>query len=158
MSFYENNQGVVLWLLIVFVLPPAYYLIQVARRRREVIQFKLKRLAVYFVCVVTGMAVIPGRGYSTRDAAIFSFFFGISAALVLVRRRRTSRRVPNSLRRIVIAKYEATGKRFDPRLHELDHIVPFSKGGDHSEQNLRVVNRSANRSRGAKMPRFRDFI
>ena len=57
----------------------------------------------------------------------------------------------------VIAR-DLKGERFDPNLHDVDHIVPFSKGGDHSEANLRVLSRSENRRRGAKMPKFRDLL
>ena len=151
-----NNQGVVL--LILIGVPLAYYWLQVARRKREVIRFKLRRVAVYIACALIGVAVIPSHGYSTQDAALFSMFVGMSAAFVLVRPPRTGRRIPTGVRRAVIARYEATGKKFDPKLHDLDHIVPFSKGGDHSGKNLRVVDRSTNRRRGAKMPKFRDLI
>jgi hypothetical protein len=151
-----SNQGVVL--LILIGVPLAYYWIQVARRKREVIRFKLRRVSVYIACILIGIAVIPSHGYTVQDAALFSMFVGTTAAFVLIRPPRTGRGIPKSVRRNVIARYEATGKKFDPKLHDMDHIVPFSKGGDHSEENLRVVDRSTNRRRGAEMPKFRDLI
>jgi hypothetical protein len=150
----ENHQGIVL--LILIGAPLAYYWLQIARRKREVIRFKLRRVVVYIVCILIGIAVIPSHGYSRQDAAIFSMFVGLSAAFVLIRPPRTDRRIPRKIRRAVIAR-DLKGKRFDPKTHDIDHIVPFSRGGDHSEENLRVSDRSANRRRGAKMPGFRDF-
>lgn len=64
-----------------------------------------------------------------------------------------SRYIPASVRRRKIAEHELrTGKKFNPRKHELDHEVAFSKGGSHTEDNLRVVEKSKNRSKGAKSP------
>ena len=40
-----------------------------------------------------------------------------------------------------------TGDQLDPNF-EVDHIVPVSYGGGNERANLRLVNRSANRSRG----------
>lgn len=63
------------------------------------------------------------------------------------------RRSRTSARRKVIAKWEAkTGKKFNSRFYEVDHIIPFSKGGDNSEGNLRVIPKKTNRSKGAKSP------
>jgi hypothetical protein len=149
-----NNLGIIL--LILIGAPLAYYLLQVARRKREVIRYKLKRVVVYVACILIGITAIPGHGYSMQDAAIFSMFVGLSAAFILIRPPRNDRRIPTKIRRAVIAR-DLKGERFDPKLHDIDHIVPFSKGGDHSEKNLRVVDRSTNRRRGAKMPKFRDF-
>ncbi len=143
-------------LVILIGVPLAYYWLQVARRKREVIRYMLRRVAVYVACILIGIAVIPSHGYSTQDAEIFSMFVGLSAAFILIRPPRTDRRIPGKVRRAVIAR-DLKGERFDPKLHDIDHIVPFSKGGDHSEENLRVISRSENRRRGAKMPKFRDF-
>jgi hypothetical protein len=146
------------WFVVALVVAPiAYYYLQVARRKREVIRYKMRRIGVYLGCILIGIAIIPSHGYSIQDAAIFSMFVGMSAAFVLIRPPKIDRRIPHRIRRAVIARFEAKGERFDRNLHDIDHIVPFSKGGDHSVENLRVILRSVNRSRGAKMPKFRDF-
>jgi hypothetical protein len=150
-----NNQWIVLVVLI--SAPLAYYWLQVARRKREVIRYKLKRVGMYVGCVLVGVGVIPGHGYSVQEAAIFSMFVGMTAAFILIRPPRTDRRIPRKVRRAVIAR-DLKGERFDPKRHDIDHIVPFSKGGDHSEENLRVMPRSENRRRGAGMPKFKDFF
>jgi hypothetical protein len=153
-----NQNGDAGWLVLALIVAPiVYYRLQVARRKREIVRRNLRRVAMYFGCVLLGVGVIPKYGYSIQEAAIFSMFVGTTAAL-LIHGPRTDRRIPRKTRRKVIARFEATGERFDPKLHDVDHIVPFAKGGDHSEINLRVVPRSANRRRGARMPKFRDFF
>jgi hypothetical protein len=154
---HQGGNNSLLVLVILIGAPFAYYWLQVARRKREVIRFKMRRAAVYVACVLVGVGVIPSHGYSKQDAALFSMFVGLSAAFILIRPPRNDRRIPQKVRRAVIAR-DLKGERFDPNLHDVDHIVPFSKGGDHSEANLRVLSRSENRRRGAKMPKFRDLL
>ena len=153
-----NHDGTYRFLLLVVVAlaPVAYYYAQVARRKRQHLAFQLRRAAVYFACVVIGFYSLTGHGYSTWDAGAFSVVLGLAAAFILVRSPRSDRRIPKRIRQAVIAR-DLKGKRFDPNLRDIDHIVPYSKGGDHSIQNLRVMAKSANRSRGAKMPKFQDF-
>jgi hypothetical protein len=45
-----NNQWIVLVILI--GAPIAYYWLQVARRKREVIRYKRRRVAVYVACIL----------------------------------------------------------------------------------------------------------
>lgn len=35
--------------------------------------------------------------------------------------------------------------------HEVDHIIPISKGGKHHENNLRIITQSENRKKGSKL-------
>jgi hypothetical protein len=78
---------------------------------------------------------------------------GIVGFFLFFRRPARTRQMKASVRRRVIAKWTAkTGKKFNPRIHEIDHIIPFSKGGGETEGNLRVVDKKMNRSKGAKGP------
>ena len=137
-------------------LPVAYYWFQIARRKSGQIKFKLRRVIVYAACVLIGLATIPRYGYTVQDAALFSMAAGIALAFILVRHPSRSRYIPRHVRRAVIAR-DLKGERFDSKRHDIDHIVPYSKGGDHSIANLRVIEKSRNRSRGAKMPKLRDL-
>jgi len=38
------------------------------------------------------------------------------------------------------------------RDYEFDHLIPFARGGTHDPGNIRVIPRTENRSKGAKMP------
>ena len=49
------------------------------------------------------------------------------------------------------ARRESILKKGDSR--EIDHIKPLSKGGANSKKNTRIVSRSTNRKKGAKIIR-----
>lgn len=145
-----------LWLVALGCAPIAYYWFQVARRKREVIRMKLRRVGIGLTCYATGIFCLPRFGYNQFEGALFGGFAGLALAFLLVRPPKVDRRIPTWVRRAVIER-DLKGERFDPKLHDLDHIVPFSKGGDHSVENLRVLPKAENRRRGARMPKLRDF-
>lgn len=149
------DSNLILVIAIVLALP-TYYWLQVARRKQNVIRFKVRRICLYLAVVMIGIAIIPQYGYTTLEAGIFSIAAGTALAFILIRPPSNSRRIPAKVRREVIAR-DLKGEPFDPNVHDIDHIVPFSKGGDHTVENLRVVHRSENRRRGAKMPTLKDF-
>jgi hypothetical protein len=80
--------------------------------------------------------------------------WGLLAGLVVLIRIPTRRRyVPASVKRKVIARWELeNGKKYNSRTHEVHHIIPFARGGSNTEDNLRVIPRKENRSKGAKSP------
>jgi HNH endonuclease len=136
--------------------PKLYYAIQVGRRRKGEIGFRLRRVAVGLAGYVGGILVTTRLGYSAIEAAIFSFVLAIAAGFFFVHRPPRRRVLPKRVRQAVIAR-DLKGARFDATIHHIDHIVPFSKGGDNSETNLRVIPKKENLSRGARMPKMRDF-
>lgn len=78
---------------------------------------------------------------------------GLVGFMFYAMRPKRGRNISKSVRRTKIKEWESkTGKRFNPRKHELDHIVPFSKGGSHTGDNLRVLEKGLNRSKGAQNP------
>lgn len=70
--------------------------------------------------------------------------------------QKRSRYIPKSTRRAVIAR-DLKGERFDPQKHHVDHVWPFAKGGSHTADNLRVIDKKKNLQKGAKRPRMRDM-
>jgi 5-methylcytosine-specific restriction endonuclease McrA len=70
--------------------------------------------------------------------------------------RRRSRYVSKSVRREVIAR-DLKGERYDPAKHHIDRVWPFSKGGSHTADNLRVIEKKKNLKKGAKRPGMRDM-
>ena len=86
-----------------------------------------------------------------------TLLWGFIAALLIDRFliESRSRTIPLAHRRKVIAKWELeTGQKFTPGVHEIDHIIPFAKGGDHAVYNLRVIPLKENRTKGKKSPRW----
>ncbi|HKM99457.1 MAG TPA: HNH endonuclease signature motif containing protein [Candidatus Binataceae bacterium] len=74
-------------------------------------------------------------------------------AVILVRwQPRHSRYVSRRERRKVIARFERSGERYDPQKHEIDHVVPHSRGGMSTADNLRVIARARNRAKSDRSP------
>jgi hypothetical protein len=74
--------------------------------------------------------------------------------VVFVRRAQParSRHIKARVNRQVIAKWEKeTGETFNRSIHELDHIHPHSRGGENAEDNIQVLSKKKNRSKGAKL-------
>lgn len=73
--------------------------------------------------------------------------------------RPRSRYIPARVKRRVIGEYERkTGKKYNSREVEIDHLWAFSRGGSHTTDNLRVISKAANRRKGAKKPRLKDWL
>jgi len=71
---------------------------------------------------------------------------------------KRERRISKSIRQEVIARdLTSKGLKWDPERYHIDHVVPFSRGGDHSTRNLRVIERTKNLRKGGKMPGFGIF-
>jgi hypothetical protein len=70
--------------------------------------------------------------------------------------KRRSRRIPKSVKRAVIER-DLKGEKFDPERHHIDHVWPFSRGGSHTTDNLRVIEKKRNLQKGAKRPRMREM-
>jgi hypothetical protein len=70
--------------------------------------------------------------------------------------KRRSRYIPKATRRAVIER-DLKGEKFDPEKHHVDHVWPFSRGGSHTADNLRVIGKKKNLRKGAKRPRMREM-
>lgn len=83
---------------------------------------------------------------------------GFGALIVFGRSqsRKRSRYISRSTRRAVI-KRDLKGEKYDPQKHHFDHVWPFSKGGSHTTDNLRVIEKRRNLRKGANRPRMREM-
>jgi hypothetical protein len=120
------------------------------RRRREAIRHRIRR-----ILIVEGVYIGVAYGVSQLGrTTVESLLGGVVAALIVNQMMPgRSRHIPSSVRRRKIAEYELrTGKKFNPSKHEIDHEVPFSRGGSHTHDNLRVIEKARNRSKGATSP------
>lgn len=146
------------WLVCALIAAPyVFYVIQVGRRKQDLIRFKLRRCGIFLICYAGGIIFAQKSGYSMQESVVFGALLGIAAGFVFVRPPDRNRRIPAGVRRAVIAR-DLKGVPFDPKIHHLDHIVPFSKGGDNSVENLRVVSKTENLRRGASMPKLKDLL
>jgi hypothetical protein len=130
------------------------YLLRVVFLAREGIRLALKRVIFGGLLMFVVQQTAPSFGLKAGDAEIVAAITGVFGALVIPNR---SRRIPARVRKRVIERHLKSGGEYDPKQHDIDHVVPFSRGGSHSEENLRVLPKKDNRRKGAKMPRFRDL-
>jgi hypothetical protein len=128
-----------------------FLLARVFRRKEHLIWF-IESYSVLFASYFAAMWTAA----QFRRPAVETLLWGFVAALIVDRFiPGRSRLVSNADRRKVIEKWERkTGQKFDPTIHELDHVIPFAKGGDSAGYNLRVTTRKENRSKGKRSPRW----
>lgn len=117
-------------------------------RRREAIAHAIRGTIIAAVCAGVAFLLLWKAGLSPLAAYISALVVG-----VLIRRAepRRSRYISTRAKRQAIAKFEKeTGKSFNRRIHELDHVLPHSRGGGNAEDNIQVLTKKQNRSKGAK--------
>ena len=84
----------------------------------------------------------------------------IMVVLVLFTGKRRTRHIPAKSKHLAKAKYiqefyndpKNEGKRMRMKDLEHDHEFPFSKGGGHDPENIRLITRKENRKKGSKRP------
>ena len=152
----SNGPNVV---VIVGVAMLAWYLYQVASRKRERIRYKIRRTIVALVIYGMAALILIQQGLPPVEVVLVSALAGMGCAWLLVNPPRHDRRIPKAIRREVIARdLTSKGLKWDPAKHHIDHMVPFSRGGDNSVRNLRVIEKRKNLRKGGKMPGFWDFL
>jgi len=120
------------------------------RRRREAIRYRIRLVIVAEASFIGATYLLTRAG---QPMAVSAFLGTLAGAIVIHLSPRRSRYVPTTVRRKAVAKWELkSGKKFNPQKHELDHEVPFSRGGSNTLDNIRVSSRKRNRSKGAKSP------
>ncbi|HYL99356.1 MAG TPA: HNH endonuclease signature motif containing protein [Blastocatellia bacterium] len=150
MSTNVNNQvGLILAAIVI------YYVYQVAARKKVRLQYKLRSVLV-FGLVFYPVLLLGSRQFPQTEAAVIAFLSGFVVSSLLIKAPKRSRYIPRAVRRAVI-KRDLGRKKLDGRKHHLDHVVPYSKGGDNSVRNLRVIEKKKNLKKGNKMPSIWDF-
>jgi hypothetical protein len=114
----------------------------------------LKAVVVFCFCMVILIATqVQTNLVPTQEQVIAGF-----VALVFFTKfqsRKRSRYISTSVKRVVIAR--DLKEEYDSAKHHIDHVWPFSKGGSHTTDNLRVIEKKKNLKKGAKRPRMRDM-
>jgi len=124
-------------------------------RRREGIRHGLRRLVIVGLTYIGVTAYLVELKWPPWQAVLLGVFAAFVVDAFIPRRSRYIRR---SVRKKAINTFESeTGEKFNPRIHELDHMIPFSRGGSSTPDNLQVKRRQENRAKGAKSPWW-DFL
>ena len=146
-------------ILIVGVGILAWYVYQIASRKREWLRYKARQMLVSLIAYVVGVYVLAQQHIPGPEVVVVSALIGLAFGNLLVAPPRGGRRIPKTIRQQVIARdLTSKGPKWDPSKYHIDHTVPFSRGGDNSLQNLRVVEKEKNLRKGGKMPSFWDFL
>jgi HNH endonuclease len=138
----------------VALLGVAYYWLRYFRLAREGVRRVLSMMATAVIVFCLSMAVLLGDNFRPDSAAPLSAVIGLFVAILITEER--SRYIPASVRRKVIAR-DLKGEQFDSAKHHIDHIVPFSRGGSHTADNLRVITKRDNLRKGKRRPKFREL-
>jgi hypothetical protein len=136
-----------------------WYFYQIASRKKERLRYKIKRTIVALSSYLVIALILAKQRLPPVEAVVFAMLAGIGCQWLLLKSPKKGRRIPKAVRRAVIARdLTSKGLEWDPEKHHIDHVVPFSRGGDHSTRNLRVTEKQRNLSKGNKMPSFWDFL
>ena len=132
----------------------AFYVYNALHAQRDALRNALRRVVLAALLGFLTYTVCINRRATPGQTAAFTT---LAAILVIVTMPRRTRRIPKSVRRAVIAR-DLKGEAFDPNKHHIDHIWPWSKGGGHTTDNLRVVSKKANLRKGARRPKLKDWL
>jgi hypothetical protein len=127
--------------------------LRLAREGARVFLRNLTKAALFFGFVI--FILSAERTKTNLQPRQEQFAAGIVALFFFVRlqSQKRSRHIPKATRRAVIAR-DLKGEKFDSKRHHVDHVWPYSKGGSHTTDNLRVIGKKKNLRKGAKRPRM----
>jgi hypothetical protein len=106
-----------------------------------------------------GVLVLLRQGLPPLESAVVAMLAGMGCAWLLINPPKRDRRISKGVRRKVIERdLTSRGLNWDPAKYHIDHMVPFSRGGDNSPRNLRVIEKRKNLQKGDKLPDIWDFL
>jgi hypothetical protein len=147
------------WTIVIVGAATSLYWLRALRLAREGARLFLRNLlkAITLFCslMVIFVAIRPRTHLVPSQVEIIA---GVGALVFfgLWQGKKRSRYIPRATRRAVIER-DLKSEEYDPRKHHIDHVWPFSRGGSHTADNLRVIERKRNLQKGAKRPRMRDM-
>jgi hypothetical protein len=153
--FHITGDSAVDWIILIVGAVVCLYWLRALRLAREGARRWLQNFAIAVLIFVACRLVLtrtPMRGD-------YAFFISIFLPLTVFYRRastKRSRHIRKSVKRAVVAR-DLKGEEYDPAKHHIDHVWPFSKGGSHTADNLRVISKEQNLKKGAKRPRLREM-
>jgi hypothetical protein len=147
------------WIIFIVGAVVCLYWMRALRLARQGARLFLRNLAsaILVFCVV--MVILSAIRLQTRFQPSQEQIIAGFVALVFFGRlqgKKRTRYIPKATRRAVIER-DLMGAQFDPEKHHIDHVWPFSRGGSHTTDNLRVIEKKRNLRKGAKRPRMRDM-
>lgn len=144
------------WIILVVGALVCLYWLRALRLAREGARLFLRNLAFAILAFIGCDLLLSGGKVPNQNAVVLSGFVGLIVFGARNQRFRRSRYIPKSVKRAVIAR-DLKGDEYDSTKHHIDHVWPFSRGGSHTSDNLRVLEKKKNLKKGAKRPRMREM-
>jgi hypothetical protein len=147
------------WIIFIVGALLCLYWLRALRLAREGARLFLRNILKAIILFSACMALLTASATRTHLLPSQEMVMAGFVALIFFGRwqgKRRSRYIPKSTRRAVIAR-DLKGEKFDPTKHHVDHVWPFARGGSHTSDNLRVIDKKRNLQKGAKRPRMRDM-
>ncbi len=132
------------------------YWLRALRLAREGARLFLRNLTFAVLAFIGCQLVLTGMEVPKNNAVVLSGFAALVVFGIRKQRFRRSRHYPKSVKRAVIAR-DLKDEKYDPTKHHIDHVWPFARGGSHTTDNLRVIEKKKNLKKGAKRPRMREM-
>jgi hypothetical protein len=147
------------WIIFIVAAVLCLYWLRALRLAREGARLFLRNLAravlILGIVVVLLTAVHSQTHLQSPQEQVIAGFIAL-IFLGQFQSRKRSRYIAKSTRRAVIQR-DLKGEEFDTQKYHIDHVWPFSRGGSHTTDNLRVIEKKKNLRKGAKRPRMREM-
>jgi hypothetical protein len=144
------------WIIFVLGVFVCLYWLRALRLAREGARLFLRNLAFAILVFIGCQLVLAQMKVPNKNASALSGFIALVVFGARRQRSRRSRYIRKSVKRAVIAR-DLKNEQYDPAKHHIDHVWPFSRGGSHTADNLRVIAKKKNLKKGARRPRMRDM-
>src|ERR1043166_4954690 len=144
------------WIIFIVGALVCLYWLSGLRLTREGARLFLRNVVLAVLAFIVCQLVLTGMKVSNNNAVLLSGFVGFMVFGVRKQRFRRSRYIPKSVKRAVIAR-DMKAEKYDPAKHHIDHVWPFARGGSHTTDNLRVIEKKKNLKKGAKRPKMREM-
>jgi hypothetical protein len=150
------------WIIFIAGAFVSLYWLRALRLAREGARLFLRSLLRAVVVLCASMIVLAVLRFHTHLLPPQEQVFSAMVAFMFFGRWRwqykskRSRHIPKAIRRAVIER-DLKGEKFDPRKYHIDHVWPFARGGSHTGDNLRVIEKRRNLQKGAKRPGLREM-
>jgi hypothetical protein len=153
--FFITHNPTIDWVILIVAGIICLYWLRALRLAREGAHHLLRNFVVAILAFFACQLVLTGMRMQSNNSLVLS---GVVALIVFARRSSIprSRYIPKSVKRAVIAR-DLKNEDYDSAKHHIDHVWPFARGGSHTTDNLRVIEKRKNLTKGAKRPKMREM-
>jgi hypothetical protein len=155
---YNNERLLFLYILISIILFFLILFYLSIKKRSERIKFKIKRVLLFetLFLIPVFLLLLYSKdhriNFNLNTTIIFIFIIDFLFIIFLPKQKRT-RYIPAKTKKKLIENFErTTGKTYNSKKYEIHHIIPYSKGGNNTIDNLKIILKHKNRAISNKSP------